>query len=232
MGRVSYLAAVLADSPKALWTCQDSSGGAVDSIAGANLSTVTGTPDYQQAGPMNDFSIRLAGGEIIERTGPISTVTNNFTMEMIIHLQALGGGNQGIFTNGSLGSNGWGIITDAGGGRGWRYLAGGVAIGGNASVSLPNAFAHVVCKRTAGTWTYFVNGASAGTGGTDNPIAPSGGTTTINKDVSIQCAYSYVAVYETVLSDARIAAHVAAMTAEDAPQVLAMQTHISGHSVF
>jgi hypothetical protein len=208
-----YVAAVLADSPKAFWQCQDASGGAVDSIAGADMSTVTGTPDYQQPGPMDDFSIRLLGGEKIAHTGPVSVVTNNFTLELIFHLQALGGGNQAIFDNGNLGSNGWGIITDSLGGRGWRYLAGGVAIGGNASISLPDRFAHVVCTRNAGTWFYFVDGVSAGSGGSDVPNAPSGGGTTLNRDVSIQGAYSYAAIYETALSGAQVAAHFAAMTA-------------------
>lgn len=235
MGRVSYVAAVLADNPKAFWQCQDASGGAVDSIAGFDLNSEVGTPDYGQPGPMDDLSIRFVGGDGLRRAGPVSTVVQNLTMEMLVAPQAVGGTAQIYFYNGNAGANGWGIVTNEISNQ-FRYkvLCGGVAFLGNGSTPATNVFSHIVATRAASIWTYYLNGVvDNANAGTATPGAPSGSFTSIGTSNSFQLAMAYVAVYETSLSAGQVAAHYAAIGADDVTQVLSqLSPRIQGHTSF
>lgn len=210
--RSLYLDEVMADAPVALWEMQDDSGNPVDSSGnGYDMTSVTNTPDYAQIGPMEDRSIRCVGGETILRSSHVSVVQSNFTVELILDLQAVTVNNMTLFHNGNPGSNGWGISVNANGTV--KYLCGGVAFG-TASFQVYEGlgrFTHLVMKKESGAggaFSYWKDGVLDRTVGTTNPNVPNG-TVTLG-GASIQTAYSYVAVYETALSSARIAEHYAA----------------------
>lgn len=200
---------VRADSPRALYKMQDASGAPVDmSPNGLNMTTVTGTPDYAQPGPFpGSSSIRLAGGEAVSRSSVVSTVVNDFTIEMLVHVQAIGLNDMILIYNGNSGANGWGITVNVD--RRWRFLAGGVAQGSFAANPLPDNFAHLAVVRRAGTWEYYLQGAlDTANAGTNAPGTPSG--TTSLGDSAVQEAVAFAAIYETALSPTRILEHAKA----------------------
>jgi hypothetical protein len=218
MSRTAYLAAVNADSPKALRECQDASGGAVDSVAGFDLTTVTGSPTYHAAGPMNDFGISFAAGALVSRAGPVSTVQANFSIEMLIKPVSVSGASRAYFYDGNGASNGWGVTTNTtSGSLTIKALAGGVGtLGAMVGGPVADQWNHVVIKRAASQWSYYLDGTLApANAGTATPNVPSAGSTAINSSVGLACAYAYVAVYETALSDARVQAHFDAIAAQD-----------------
>lgn len=210
---MTYVDEVLTDSPKAFWKCQEASGTLVDSSGnGLDLSTVTGTPVYQTAGPYtSDYAVRCPGGAGFNRGTLVSTVQSNFTIEMWVMVEAVTANDQTLIYQGNSGANGWGIVVDTN--RTFQYLCGGVALGASSSGAIGSAtFTHIAVKRAASQWTYYVNGSvDTANAGTTNPGAPSGTTTrVINAAGSAQGRYAYIAIYESALSDARVAAHYAA----------------------
>lgn len=170
------------------------------------MNSVTGTPDYQQTGPSDAFSIRLGSGELTQRTtGPVSTVTDNFTVEMVFKLSSITSNGRNLFANGE--TNGWGLELDAdlkfrtfingGGGEGVKSFN---------SVST-SAFSHLVAHRDVGNWRYYFNGnldTDGAAGG--SPGVPTG-PMRIGAGSLLDGWFAYCAVYETALSAARISAH-------------------------
>lgn len=205
-GPNAYIENVMLDTPRAFYKMQDTSGNPVDSSGNSlNLTSVAGTPEYQQTGPMGDYGIRCVGGETLDRSGHISTVTNNLTMEGWFNVELTTGDDQILFYNGNSGSNGWGIVVDNNGK--FQYLCGGVALGTASSAAIEGVgYRHIVVVRDAGTWKYYVNGVSdTANAGTTAPGTPSG--VTKMGGGSVQTVYAYVAVYETALSAATILTH-------------------------
>lgn len=204
-----YETEVRTDTPTALWKMQEGSGTAVDMISGADLDAAVGTPDYLQAGPIGGHtSIRLVGGETLKRNGGLN-VTNNFTLEMLVHVQAIGANSQKLFYNGNSGGDGWGILVNLD--RTLQYLCGGVAFGTISHGAAPDAFAHICLIRRSGTWEYWINGFNdTPSAGGDAPLTPT--TERGIGDSSVQAAFAYVAIYSTALSSARIQAHYAEFT--------------------
>ena len=200
----------MVDSPRALYGMQDASGNPQDSSGnGLHMTSIAAAADYQQEGAIDDFSIRLIGGETMARSTHISTVTDNFTMVLLVDVQAVTANDQIIFYNGNSGANGYGIVVDADGQ--FQYLAGGVALGGLSGAILEargHILIHVV--RRAGVWEYYTDGrVQVANAGNTAPGTPSG-TLTLGGG-SIQTAYGLAAFYETALSAARIKAHYRAM---------------------
>lgn len=225
MAAADLAAAILADSPKAYYKCQetgvgsdlyplDASGNGLDMNAKTSLSTgfVYGQTGWSLLG---DKMIVLAGGRSLWRTTQVSTVVANFTAEFVIQIQATGNG-QGIFYNGNGGSNGWGILANSDGTI--QPLLGGVAGLTKTNTVLTigtSSWYHVFfVKRAAGTSPeIWINGVKdTAVQGTTAPRAPSG-TTNINGNTGCQAGYSHVAIYETALSSTRIAAHWTALQA-------------------
>ncbi len=208
----AYAAAVLTDSPVAYWEYQDCSGFPVDSSgSGLNMNAVTSTSGliYRRPGALTDprdLSIEQAGGSTFTRSAPVSTVTNNFTIEMWVKVAAVTFTNQALVYNGIGSTDGWGLMIDTD--FKLLYLAGGVAFGGKNTTALTvNTWAHIAVTRNT-TWTYYVNGSPDGTGGTTTPNVPA--TRVQVGDGAVQRFQSHIAIYNTALSAARIAAHYAA----------------------
>lgn len=207
-GSAYYCREVMRDTPRAFYPCQDLSGNPVDvSGNGLNMTTIVGTPDYRQVGPLgDDFSILTAGGESVARSSQVSTVQNDFTMEMWLYLEIVGAGDQLVLHNGNVATNGWGIRMDTG--DRFTYLAGGVAEGTVRGIGL-FTWTHLVVQRVStdsNRWKYYQNGqATLTNAGTTNPNAPSG--TLQFGHSNLQMRVAYIAIYETALSAARILAH-------------------------
>lgn len=197
----------MADSPKVFYKLQDASGNPVDSSGnGFNMNSITGTPDYHQTGPTDAFSIRLQAGEVIERsTGPVSTVTDNFTVEIVMKLSTIGGDGRNCFANGD--TNGWGIMID-GDTKFRSYINGGGGSGVKSANAVPTgSFAHLVVHRDAGQWRYYFNGnldTDGAAGGT--PGAPTG-PMRVGAGSLLDGWFAYCAVYESALSATRIGVH-------------------------
>lgn len=202
---------VLADTPKAYWKLQDAIGLPVDSSGnGLDMTTLVGT-DIRPRQPgqlyLADYSYYLGGSSALRRTTQVSTVTDNFTIELAVRLNAVLANDSQLFHNGTVSTNGWGVVIDTNGK--FQYLASGVAFGASSSATLTTTsldftLIHVVLD--AGTWKYYVNGAvDTANAGTSAPIAPSG-TAQINHSAAtvLGCYYHHVAVFESVLSPTTI----------------------------
>jgi hypothetical protein len=198
------------DVPKAMWKFMESTGSIFDTSGNSlDLTTITGTPDYNQEGAwVASPSVRLQGGEFIDRSVPVSTVTNNLTMEMYVHVEDIGQNQQEIMYNGVNTTNGCGIVVSVD--RTWSYLVGNIAYGTLAQSLMPNRFAHIVVVRRAGTWEYYIDGQlDTANAGTSAPVTPA--TRFRLGAGSVQTKYSYMAFYETALTSTRIKAHYDAL---------------------
>jgi len=208
----SYASAVLADTPVAYWQYQECSGMPIDSSGNSrDMTSVTSGVGlaYRQTGALSDVrdkSIFQIGGSAFERSSPVSTVTNGFTLEMWVKVELVTNNDQILIYNGNSGADGWGVLIDTD--FKYQYLAGGVAFGTAATTALTvNTWHHIALKRST-TWTYYLDGSPNGTGGTTTPNTPT--TKTRAGDGSVQRYQSHIAIYEAALTDAQIAAHYAA----------------------
>lgn len=214
---VSYIAAVLADSPKAFWQEQDASGGPVDSSGnGLDLGLFGGgTSTYQVAGPgTSHFAIETHGGVAASRS-TISTVTDNFTMEFWIYPETVADVHQGMFYNGNPASNGYQVQCDQTTLKYYGVLSGVGFLTASTTALTLNAWQYIVIVRRSTQWEYWRNATQDATNpGTAAPTAPSGGNTRIGnpQGAAMQARQAYVAFYETALSSTRITAHYAAMS--------------------
>lgn len=211
MGATQYSAEVLADTPKAFWKFQDASGSPVDASGnGLTLSTVTGTPIYQAAGPMSDFSIQLDGGENFQRATPVSTVQDNFTMETWVYPITVGAAGRTLMANDSTGSGvGWGIgiTTDFT----FNYYAGNGIQGAPSTVALiANTWSHIVVLRRATIYEYYINGIVDQVNAGNTAPGVSDGPSQVGAGNNLSARFAYPAIYESALSVDRIQAHFAA----------------------
>lgn len=207
-GQAFYQREVMRDTPRAFYPFQDASGNPVDVSGNAlDMTTIVGTPDYRQVGPFgDDYSIQLLSAETIARSTQVSVVQNNFTMELWVMITAVNAIDQLVIHNGNVASSGWGIRMNDG--NVFLGLAGGVAEQSGKGMSF-NAWQHLVVLRDgadSSRWKYYINGLlNLANAGTSNPNVPSG--TLLLGSANLAANYAYVAVYETVLSATRIAAH-------------------------
>jgi hypothetical protein len=174
-GAGSYAAAVLADSPLAFWELQDASGNPADSSGNAlDMTAHTGSPQYQQAGPIADYSITFPGSGGVSRS-TISAATNNVALELFLLPVLATSTSQTLFYNGNGGANGWGLLTNYAANN-FRIV--GLLGGKGFLTQFPSALTsgqwyHVVMTRDAGTWKYYLNGALVNANaGTTAPNSP------------------------------------------------------------
>lgn len=210
MGASAYSIAVLADSPRVWWKSNETSGHFADSSGNGQTSTFEGgSLVYNQPGPIGGVPSCFNGGG--QRRDPnLSTATNNFTVETWLKLSALPGGETQLFNNGNTAFDGYGINVLATGA--WRAVCNNVAfLSTSTSLLGTSNFRHLVVVRSAGTWSYYLDGAveTANAGATaPNAI---GGSHTAWCFSALSAYLSNLAIYDTALSGARIAAHYAAM---------------------
>lgn len=205
----AYISEVLSDSPKAFWPMQEASGLPQDfSGNGLHFTTNNGAgKTYGVSGPFSDVvGITMPGGQNFQRT-QVSTVQDNYTMEMWMQYAASGGDDR-LYMNGNGGSSGWGIDFSSGTGK-IRGLLGGVTFLSESVAAVVSGWKHIVMVRESGTSKYYINGnLDTGNAGTNTPNAPSG-STQVGSDTQVQATWALCAIYETALSSTRIAAHYA-----------------------
>ena len=93
----------------ALYNFQEASGLPQDlSGNGNHFTSISGGADYGHPGPFGQRCIRIVGGESIVRSSVVSTVQNDFTMELIVDIEAVTQNDQILVHNGAEATNGWG----------------------------------------------------------------------------------------------------------------------------
>lgn len=194
-----------------IWEFQEASGQVIDVSGNSRDSTsVSAGVDYGQAGPMDDRGMTLNGGESIQRNDEVSTVQNDFTIECIVNVTIAAANDQILVHNGGEGTNGWGIRIESAGQ--FRGLAGAIAELALGSVIEAAGYTMLHVRRDSADsnrWKYSVNGVETNANaGTTNPNAPNG-TLQIGDD-NLQHTWGHLAIYETCLSNDRIAQHYAA----------------------
>lgn len=195
-----YTDFILGYGPKAFWPLQDASGNPVDVSGNAlDFTSVTGSPTYQDPGPgASDFSIGTTNDQLV-KSSEVSTVINNFTLQLWVNNLGVGSNNIQMFFNGS-GSTGWGIYIDTN--RKFKYIASGINFGASSALALTDSvwyFLNVI--RRSGTWEYYVNNAlDTSNAGTDTPNTPSAGFVHIGETGGYDAQFAYAAIYEYALS--------------------------------
>ena len=210
-----YVAAVMADGPRAFWTMQDASGNPQDSSGnGLHITSTNGTPDYQQQGPLGgSFSINLAFAEFFTRAD-FSTSTTRWAIELWWFPVTVGASGRTIVRTDQNGTTtGWGIGTN-GNAANSKFTG----LHGNGfrteSVNTPplNTWSHLAVGRrevTPGTnqWFYYYNGAADTDPVTDTAPGVPAGITQINAGNFLEARYAYIALYEKNMAPQRFAAH-------------------------
>lgn len=208
-------AAILADTPKLYWKCQEASGSLVDSSGNGLGSTATfGAPTYRvaSAASLGDFMIKLVPADSFTRNPVPSTVVSNFTLELIWQPQVITLDTQSIFQIGDPPNNGWGICQLLSGKL--QPVLGGVALLTATTTTLTigtaNWYHVVMVKRGVGTaMEVWINGVLDGA--VQAGTAPAAPTLQIGLKLgtSLTGGVAHAAIYESALSAARIAAHYA-----------------------
>lgn len=212
-GPAAYVAAVLADNPWLVWGMQDAGAPIQDLTANdRDGEGVQGTPDYQQAGPMGDFGIHFTASEFISLAtgGSSPNITDNFTLETFYY-RITAAQTAYIWQAGLPSGGGWSIFQNANGK--FAGLANNVALlADSANVAPLNTWCHIVVVRDAGVWKYYFNGAvDNANAGNSAPAAPSDLNAIAGPAfTNVEMRLAYTAIYDSVLSAARVAAHWAA----------------------
>jgi hypothetical protein len=220
-----YAQEVLADSPVAYWQMQecggfpfDTSGNGYDLDHFNTTSYPYSARNFRQDGPLNDGrdrSIQWPGGGDIERFGgEVTTVTDGWTIELLIYLEIVGDNGfhppvQVVVYNGDSGANGWGLCLYPD--RTPYILLGGVGLAQVSATPIPyDTWSHVVLKSESLTAKHYLDASQNGTLGLGGgPNAPDG-IVTLGAD-TLQARWAHVAIYDTALSDTRISDHYAAI---------------------
>ncbi|MFN8222177.1 MAG: LamG-like jellyroll fold domain-containing protein [Gaiellales bacterium] len=226
----------MADSPVAYWRLGESSGSvAVDSSGHGNDSTyfngvTLGAPGALQGS--TDTSASFDGIDDRVNRAPVTTQTSNVSLEAWVYYggccnNTSTGAGPVVLYNGHSGANGFGLLYSSGGG--WAcgaaaqlyVLLGGITCNGDGpgGVLPANQWAYLVVTHSAGNvWRIYVNGVkTAEATGQPAPNAITSGGTAIGDEFDgtggsgqFQGRIDEVAVYNTALTPAQIAAHFAA----------------------
>lgn len=233
-----YIAAVLADSPRAFWKLQDIADYPQDSSGnGLDMDSKAGTPTYGNVAPQpprGGWSVGVSRAALALSSSP-SSVVDNLTLECWLRIASSTTGDVGIFGgsstslpfSGSSPSDGyWAAISasapklilhTASGGSG--FLANGALSVTTTASGNVSGWNHLVVLRRAGTWEAWVNGTKdTGIGSfiATPAAAPAmwlGGVGTTLDNFSGN--FQFYAFYEVALTATRIAAHYSAMIAWD-----------------
>lgn len=210
MADAEYVAAVLADSPRVFWKLQEASGNPQDSSGnGLHITTVDATPGYHAVGPMvTDYAMSCDGSGDVMHRAAIAFATDNITTEFWIRVTTGGGW---VFAANNAMSNGWYVAVT--GALKFQAVVNGVTQALSALALTADLYYYIAVVRRATVWEYWVNGNSdTANAGTTTPGTPTG-TLDIFDTGGFNARVAYLAIYETALSGATIAAHYAAATA-------------------
>ena len=226
MAQTEYVAAVLADSPACLWACDESSGLLADSSGnGRGATSVTGSPVYGLDGMWDGAkAVQLPFGSCgFTRSAPMATGPAE-TLECCAYVDTVTADAMGIW-NGNGSTNGFG----------WQWLnatrqpraalgAGGLIGVKTATFSNLGVWLHLVLAYDATGWYLYVNGALNASNTPYAPTAPSG-SFFIQSTANLGLRFSDIAVYNSALSAARVAAHYQAGIAVPAPTTVTGSGH-------
>ena len=214
MAHSEYLGAVMADGPAAFYPLTDgfaSAGVLPQDFSGNGRHMTAATYIGNAAGPLGVNNVWLNGGQGMSRPA-IGSDVDDLTHEGYFFVTAIGAANQFMMYNGNAAGGGHGVLCGFGGTNNTAYILLGTVIQLAAIGTMTASWKHIVVRRQAGTWHSFLDGVKSASHGTNAPTAPGvgGGNYSIGGSASLQFGAAYVAYYETALSDARVAAHLAA----------------------
>jgi hypothetical protein len=229
MGQQAYRAAVLADGPRAYYDCQDLSGLLQDTSGnGLHMTSSSGSPVYRRPGPDQmdgAYSIKMDGASFSR--SQITGNTDFITFEFWYRPSPLDASNHTLVGNNNGGTNGYQLITPSSGHFAW-VLQGLSILSSNSTLMTVGASYYIVATRNT-TWRYYINANFDGAPAATDPIAPSGGTTSINGNANGTYEISNFAFYLSELSAAQVTAHyAAAQTPESSGYPISMPPHIGG----
>ncbi|MBI3260391.1 MAG: LamG domain-containing protein [Ignavibacteriae bacterium] len=110
--------------------------------------------------PTGNSALQFGSGQYCFRSTPISTLTDNLTMQCWVKWDGTNAANEmHIYYNGNGSNSGYGIFTQAGT-QNIGLLCGGVNIAYSTTPLSANNWQHLALVRNAGFWTLYVNGVA------------------------------------------------------------------------
>ncbi len=152
------------------------------------------------APPAGNSALQFAFGQICKRTTPISTITDNLTMQCWVKWN--GGGVGTIFYNGNGSFNGYGLCVN--GSNQIGLLCGGITNPFSTTTLALNTWQHLALVRNAGTWSLYVNGVVTTLASVSNPNVPAA---PLDAVLSFNGLVDEVSFFNTALSPATILAY-------------------------
>lgn len=207
-----YMRYVRSQRPVAYWPMMDASGLPVDvSGNGLDMTAVSGTPTYGNAGPMGEPCIAYPSGAYHERA-VVSTVTANLSVEMWIN--RVGNASSDLVRHGTT-SGGLELEYTASSGT-LRPNLPGVGTLGTFGTAEASAWCLVVVTRSASQWIGYVFGIGsaaqyAGAPGSASPGTPVGNTRIVGSGAT-STAVAHLAVHERVLTPQEVMTRFAIAT--------------------
>jgi Concanavalin A-like lectin/glucanases superfamily len=210
--RRSLLDLARRDSAQLIWGMQEASGFPRDlSLRNRHVdSFVGGTPTFQAAGPVGDYAIQFAASNQLQTSAiMVPPDVNNLAIEFVASIPTASGSWLPVYYNGNTGANGFGVgMTTTGK---LQLLLGGIAFQTSQNTAVAGiGFFHFALVRSAGTWTYYLNGVSDGSPTTAGFNSPTSGPVVVGGPVA-STLISYFAYYETALTAAQVAEHSGAL---------------------
>jgi hypothetical protein len=201
-----YIAAIMADGPKAFWKLDDASGLPQDSSGnGLHLDTATGAAvTYQVPGPFGNFAIEFPATSTFTKATQVSTNVDNWTLECWFYLISIGANGRNIFSNDNTGVAGWGMQIDLT--QKWEAFRDSVGLTPSRNALSVATWYQLVVRRVT-SWQTFVNGvldldpAGAGTPATPN------GPVQVHAGGSMSARMCMISIFEAGLTDAQILTH-------------------------
>lgn len=216
---LTYAQTVLADSPVGYWKMDEASGNIADSSGNAQTMTVSGTPTYRATGPgTGNFGVTFvsASSQVFTRTDAGTSVFDTgdtFSLEVWYKRSAVQGVVQTFLCKGT---------------NTWRFYIGtdnklnldktnaaGSLVKSSGAITDTTTWHHCVVTKTGATRAMYLDGVDVSAVGVDATMVDGNGDMLIANGAAagqfLDGSLSHVAVYNTALSAARVAAHYAAM---------------------
>lgn len=222
-----YASAVLADAPVGYWPCTDLVGSTTlkDRSGNGRDLTIGGSPTLESSGPYGDRAIAFsATSQYAVGAAATALAPSNITWEFFVYTTTATGKTAfGKFENNGGSPGDWGFDTNGTGATPRIYLIKDASGDLWRSASWPsalalNTWAHLAASFDAGTntWACYLNGAAVAhtasgpvgsrQAATDRQVSLGRFSALYNSD-AWQGRLCHFAVYGSVLSAARIAAH-------------------------
>ena len=219
----AYSNAVLADTPAAYWRLGETSGTVANSVIppDSNDGTYIGLPTLGRPGALagdNNTAVQLNGTSqkiTVADTPALHLADGPLTLEAWVNLPTLTGLTQGIVSRGA--SGGYYLRINAAGQL--EFVSSQVAIIVASTTTLSaSAWHHVVATKNGAASLLYIDGVDVTGTVIDSTLSETGGTLSIGDEWPLGNTEWFggsideVAIYNTVLSPARVLAHYLAGT--------------------